>query len=462
MKFPPGPRGRKVLGFLGGGTASGTVRFLEETARQYGPISSFRLLNKRICIVDDADLINEVLVTRQHEFVRDSGATLLRELVGDGLLTRDEPQHRERRRVLQPAFHRAQVESYADLMVDEAGRTGNEWHADGTIDVNVEMKRLTLGIVGASLFGVDCRDSALQIASVLQQVMKRSVWLAPGFAFLESFALAYRRAFPRGRSLIFQKQRKQLEAIIDPIIEQRRNARTKDVISLLLNAEVEPALKADDIRNEVVTFILAGHETTATALTWTWYLLARHPEVEAKFHEEIDTVLGDRRPVLDDAARLPYTAMIFKEAMRLHPPALAFGRRPVRHIVLGGYDIPRGASIFVSPFITQRNERYFAEPDSFKPDRWQELSSLPKFAYFPFGGGAKMCIGEQFARLEGLLALAVLGRKWKLSAVNADPVGVEASLVLRPEHPILMRLTQRNPKPEIMSQDNVEAASQSH
>jgi cytochrome P450 len=446
MKAPPGPRGLEVFGFLGGGNAGRTVNFLERSARRFGPISSFRILTKRIYLVDDPDLIEEILVKRQHSFVRDTGAVLLRELIGDGLLTREEPEHRERRRILQPAFHRDQIASYADSMTREAERTASDWQPGAVIDLAAEMRRLTLAIVGECLFGADFRGSAKGIAAVIQRVGKRSQWLVPGFAFLEPLVLAYRRAFPRGPSLFFRSERAELERIVTPIIERRRQSQTRDVISLLMAQRDEAGrqLSDEDIRNEIVTFVLAGHETTATALTWTWYLLAQHPEIERKMHAEIGAIIGDRAATFDDIPRLRYTSAVFAEAMRLYPPALLFGRRPKETITLGGYTIRRGATIFLSPYITQRNERFFERPTAFEPERW-EAGSPPKFAYFPFGGGAKMCIGEPFARMEGVLVLAALARHWRLALSNEKAVGVGSGMILRPDRPIMMRLELRQP-----------------
>lgn len=420
------------------------LTFFENTARRYGSISSFRLLHKRIYLLDDAELVQELLVTRQHEFIRDTGATLGRELVGDGLLTREEPLHRERRRILQPAFHRDQIASYAAVMVEECERLSHEWEKSETFDIRAEMRRLTLTIVGATLFGTDFRDSAEPIARVLQRVAQRGRWLAPAITFIEPLVLAYRRMKPHGKSLFFPRERAELESVVAPIIAQRRNSGKRDVLSLILNQryEGEVPLTDEDVQNEVVTFVLAGHETTATALTWTWYLLARHPHVAERLQIELDVVLNGRTPQLDDVPRLPYTANVFKEALRLYPPALLFARRPKTDIDFGGYRIARGQSIFVSPYITQRNPKYFENPDRFEPERWNHFHG-PKFAYFPFGGGAKMCIGEPFARLEGVLALAVLAQRWTLQPESDAPVGIGSGAVLNPDQTILMRPVAR-------------------
>lgn len=444
MKVPPGPRGRQVLASFGRGNDRNPLTFLRDTARRYGPISSFRILHKHVYLVDDADLIKEILVNQQHSFERDTGATLLRELLGDSLITREEPLHRERRRVLQPAFHREQIAHYAEIMSAETARFAGEWANNETIDVREEMRRLTLAIAGNALFGTDCSASAHQVSAVLQRVSGKVRWLAPMMILLEPLFLAYRRRFPKAPSVLFRHERAQLEAIISPILEQRRGQGGKDILSLILNArnEEDAPLSDDEVRNEIVTFMLAGHETTATALTWTLYLLAQNPPVAERLYRELDSALDDKPATLEDVPRLPYTTAVFQEGMRLYPPALAFARRTIQPVQLGGYVVPRGASVFVSPYITHRNPRYFVDPEEFNPDRW--LSEQPaKFAYFPFGGGAKMCIGESFARLEGVLALTNLGRKWAISCLNGDTVGIGLGMLLRPERAILLRVSER-------------------
>ncbi len=440
----PGPRGWQTLGFFGGGSAGGVLAFLTDVSRRYGPVAGFRLFNARIFIVDEPDLIEEILVRRQHEFVRDTGATLLRELVGDGLLTSDEPRHRERKRMLAPAFHRAQIAGYATTMVAHASRLADEWTGSPSIEIGTEMRRLTLGIVGAALFGADMQTAADAVAVVLRRVAKRAAIIAPLLALCEPLVLAYRRRFPAGPSLFFGAERRALEAVIAPIVAQRRVAGGRDIVSLLLDQRDEhgAALDDDDLRNEVVTMVLAGHETTATALTWAWYLLATHPAIAQTLWRELDAVLGDRDPTLADIARLPYTTAVFTETLRLYPPALAFGRRPIADIELGGYAIPRGSSIFVSPYITGRNARWFADPTAFDPNRWA-TATPPKFAYFPFGGGAKMCIGDSFSKLEGTLVLATLARRFRLDLADTAAVGIAPGATLRPDRPIVLRPVMR-------------------
>jgi cytochrome P450 len=429
MPLPPGPKGLDAYGFFGRGSVSRAVQFLQETAKTYGPVSCFRVLNQQICLIDDAELIKQVLVTDQGRYVRDNGALILRELVGDGLLTSDEPRHKERRRVMQPAFHRAQIGSYAEAMVRETERACTRWQEADRIDIGAEMKRLTLNIVGAALFGVDFGESATRVAEILQRAIRRSARISLLLPLMEPLLVGYRRKRPDSPSVFFRQERRELEAIVAPILARRQRQRENDVVSLLLDY----GMSEQDVTNEVITLVLAGHETTATALTWAWYLIARNPEVEQRLQDP------------------DYASIVFSEALRLYPPALAFGRRPTEDVELGGYTIPARTSVIVSPYITHRNPRYFDRPSEFLPERWAD-ADVPKFAYFPFGGGAKMCIGDGFAKLEGVTVLSTIARRWKLRCDDASAVGVRPGITLGPDRVIWMtpedRTTSRTGTPQ--------------
>jgi cytochrome P450 len=435
----PGPRGREALKFLGFGSDGGMLAYFARLARTYGPIVSFRVFGQRIVLLDDADMIADVLQHQQQRFARDTGAVLLREIVGDGVLTTEDPIHLQRRRLLQPAFHRARITSYTGGMVAEAERAAATWRAGEPIDVGVEMTRLTLAVVGRSLFGTDVGGEAGGIARVIASIGTRGGRLQPLVAAIAPLFFAMRRFLPQSARVVFGRERAELEAIVDPIVARRRLAPGgDDLLAMLLEMRDEDGsgLGDVDIRNELITFVLAGHETTSSALTWAWYAIGRDPRIEARLHDELDAVLGKRLPTMDDLPKLAYTAHIFDEALRLFPPAAAFGRRPTEDVGIGGYRIPRGASVFVSPFVTHRNPRYFAEPDAFMPERW-DGEAPPKFAFFPFGGGSKMCIGEPFARAEGVLVLATIARRWRLRLRDKKTVDPAPSALLRPSRAIV-------------------------
>ncbi len=432
-----------VLGFFGLKKASSTLGFLQNTARTFGPLSYFRVFHQHTYFVNDPELIKEVLVVQQHRFGRDVGATVLRELVGNGVLTLEEPRHRERRRILQPAFHRDQVGSYLEIIGNESKRLLPGWEERAEIDVGEEMRRLTLSVIGSSLFGPDFPDSAGQISAVLGRVMKRAGRIAPLVTFLKPVARAYRRVAPRGPSLFFEPQRKELDAVLQPLIDRKRRSDSKDVLSLLLG-QTEGDLEDEDVRNEMVTFVLAGHETTATALTWACDLLAAEPELQARLAAEAESVLGGGAVRPEDLARLRYASLVFNETLRLYPPAPLFGRRVQEPVRLGDYDLPVGATVLLSPYVTQRDPANFEAPEEFRPARWELGSNtLPKFAFFPFGGGAKMCIGEPLARTEGVLILAELMRRYEFESVSGRRAQPTARVTLRPAQPVLLRAKLR-------------------
>jgi cytochrome P450 len=437
-----------VLGFFGVRTASSTLDFLHKTARTFGPVSYFRLFHQHTYFVNDPNLIKEVLVVQQHRFARDVGATLLRELVGDGVLTLEEPRHRERRRILQPAFHRDQVGSYVEIIGNESNRFLPGWDERAQIDIGAEMRRLTLSIIGSSLFGPDFRESAGQISAVLGRVMKRAGRIAPLVTFLKPITRSYRRIAPRGRSLFFAPERKELDAVLQPLINRKRTSDSRDVLSLLLG-QTEGELEDQDIRNEMVAFVLAGHETTATALTWACDLVASDRELQARLASEAESVLGDRAPRPEDLPRLFLASLVFNETLRLYPPAPLFGRRVQEPVQLGDYELPVGATVLLSPYVTQRDPLYFESPDDFRPERWeQDTSAVPKFAFFPFGGGAKMCIGEPLARTEGVLILAELMRRYQFASVSGKRAQPTARVTLRPAQPVLLKAKLRARAPE--------------
>jgi cytochrome P450 len=434
----PGPRGRDALEFLGLGSPDGMLAYFRRLARTYGPIVSFRVFGQRIVLLDDAEMIADVLQNQQQRFSRDTGAVLLREIVGDSVLTTEDPAHLERRRLLQPAFHRARITTYADGMVAESERAVESWRDGEPVDIGAEMTRLTLAVVGRSLFGTDVGDEARGIARVITSIGTRGGRLQPLVATIAPLFFAIRRYLPQNARFVFGRERAELEAIVDPIVARRRmQARGDDLLATLLDVRDADGsgLTDVDVRNELITFVLAGHETTSSALTWAWYAIGRNPQIEARLHAELDAVLGARLPAMDDLPNLPYTSSVFAEALRLFPPAAAFGRRPMEDVTIGGYRIPRGASIFVSPFVTHRNPRYFSDPDTFLPERW-DGEAPPKFAFFPFGGGSKMCIGESFARAEGVLVLATIARRWRLRLCDGGIVEPAPSALLRPSRAI--------------------------
>jgi len=442
---PPGPRGFAVTRFFGNGDFQKTLDFLTQQARIHGPIVSFRLLGRRMYVLDDPALVREVLVVQQHRFARATGAALLREIVGTSLLTAEEPLHRTRRRMLQPAFHRALVGSYGRVMVDEARAAAAAIPANGTLDMGATMTRLTLAITGRTLFGADVGVEAERMNAALGRAMRAVSRLGPFLEVLPPWAGALRRRLPLPSNRTFARARRELRAIVDGLVARRRAqpVAMPDLLELALAARDDDGSSFDEaaLADELATLLLAGHETTATALGWAWYALAQNPEVEAKLHAELDEVLGDRDPEPDDLSRLRYTDAVFSETLRLYPPASAFGRRVLEPCDVGGYALEVGAGVVISPYVVHRNPRYYPEPERFRPERFEQ-NDRPEFAYVPFGGGARRCIGDAFARMEGVLVLATLARRFRFERIDSAPIGI-ASATLRPARPILVRVRPR-------------------
>ena len=412
--------------------------------REYGDLVHYKIGPQHLYLFNDAELIKDVLVTNQKNFTKSRGLERTRKLLGNGLLTSEGEFHLRQRRLAQPAFHRQRIASYGDTMTAYADRTRSAWKDGTTIDMQVEMMRLTLAVVAKTLFDADVDAEAAEIGKALTVAFESfNFGILPFTELLEKLPLPYVRRFNAARDT--------LDRTIYRMIEERRakNDDRGDLLSMLLMAtdtEGDGSGMTDlQLRDEAMTIFLAGHETTANALTWTWYLLSQHPEVEQRLHAELDRALRGRRAGFDDMAVLPYTRMVLAESMRLYPPAWAVGRRAINSFEARGYTIPARSVVLMSQYITHRDPRYFPEPERFDPERWttEAQAARPKFSYFPFGGGARVCIGEQFAWMEGVLLLATLAQQWKMQLVPGHPVDIQPLITLRPRHGMRMKLTRR-------------------
>jgi cytochrome P450 len=439
---PPGPRsrfpGHTLLEF-----ARRRLPFLVESANQYGDIVFFKVGNERIYLLNHPDLIRDVLVTNQKNFTKSRALVRAKKVLGEGLLTSEGEFHLRQRRLAQAAFHRDRIATYAQSMVAYAQRTRSRWVAGEILDIHDEMMKLTLAIVAQTLFSADVEREAAEIGDALTATFAAfNIGILPFSEVLERLPLPYMKRFNAARA--------RLDATIYRIIHHRRSSGDDkgDLLSMLLMAQDTEAagggMTDTQIRDEAMTIFLAGHETTANALTWTWYLLSQHPEVEARFHREIQT-LGNRLPMPDDFARLTYTRMILAESMRLYPPAWAVGRRAIADFEIGGYHIPARSMVLMSQYITHRDPRFYPVPERFDPDRWlpDAVASRPKFAYFPFGGGTRICIGEHFAWMEGVLVLATIGQRCRLGYVGATAPEIDPKITLRPRDGMPMRIEPR-------------------
>jgi len=440
---PPGPRQIIPLsGLLA--YRKGPLPFFQNLAAQYGDISYFRLGPQEAFFLNHPDYIKDVLVTNHPSFHKGLVLQRAKRLLGEGLLTSEDEVHRRQRRLAQPAFHRSRIASYSSVMTDYGLQTSARWRDGETLDMSAEMMQLTLGIVGKTLFDADVVSDAQEVGEAMTVVMDLfNTITIPFFELLQKLPLPQLRRFDTARA--------KLDAIIYRLIEQRRLAGEDrgDLLSMLLLAqdiEVDGGAMTDEqLRDELMTIFLAGHETTANALTWTWYLLSQNPEAEARLHEELDRVLAGRLPDFDDVAKLKYTEMVLAESMRLYPPAWALGRLAMRDFEIGGYVVPRKSLVLMSQYVMHRDARYFAEPLKFDPDRWspEARESRPQFSYFPFGGGPRRCIGEGFAWMEGILLIATIARHWQMRLVPNHPVVLKPVITLRPKHGMRMTVTRR-------------------
>jgi len=381
-------------------------------AREYGDLVYFKVARQHMYLVNHPDYAREVLVNNQSNFIKSRALQRAKVLLGEGLLTSEGQQHLRQRRLVQPAFHRERLAGYAAAMSAGAVRWRERWRAGSTLDISTEMPHLTLSIVAKTLFSADVESEASEIGAAMTTVLEMFRLLLMPFAeYLEKLPLPHVRRF--------EKARARLDATIYGLIRERRTSGvdTGDLLSMLLFAQDEESGMTDEqVRDEALTLFLAGHETTANALTWTWYLLSQHPEIERRFHDEIDAVLGNRAPEFADVPQLRYAEMILAEALRLYPPAWAIGRKAKGAFELGGVEIPAESICILCPYLVHRDPRWFPEPEKFDPERWtpQARDARPKFSYFPFGGGARVCIGERFAWMEGVIVMAAIAQKWRL------------------------------------------------
>jgi cytochrome P450 len=441
---PPGPQGKLLKpNFLI--FRRDPVSFMERITREYGDIVYFKLGPQDVYFLNHPDFIKDVLVTHHQGFIKGRALQRSKRLLGEGLLTSEGQFHRRQRRLAQPAFHRQRIASYASVMTDYSVRAMERWRDGETLDISQEMMRLTLGIVGKTLFDADVEAEAQEIGAALTVVMDLfDALMMPFSELLEKLPLPQNKRF--------QKARARLDATIYRIINERRKSGEDhgDLLSMLLLAQDEEdqnggGMTDEQVRDEAMTIFLAGHETTANALTWTWYLLSQHEDVEAKLHEELDQLLAGRLPEMDDVARLKYTEMVLTEAMRLYPPAWAIGRLATKDHEIGGYVVPDGSLVLLSQYAMHHDARFFPEPERFDPQRWatDAREARPQFSYFPFGGGPRRCIGEAFAWMEGILLIATLAQKWRMRLVPDQRVEVRPVITLRPKHGIRMTVSHR-------------------
>jgi cytochrome P450 len=457
FRFPPGLRFNLPFYYYSSFfDRTNPILLFEYLAAKFGRAAHYRLLWSHIVLLNDPSDIREVLVDKAHLFIKERTQKRMKILLGDGLITADGETHKRHRRIAAPAFHRQRIQAYASTIVSHAAEMRDAWQPDVKIDIASEMMRLALQITARTLFDTEVTPEIAAINDEANAVMDIYNDLV---------------AMPRAEDLLrwhipisvltkFRKSKLRLDAVVDKMIaakqaESAQAAREgrpvgSDLLSMLIAARDEdPAqnsskkLNSDELRDEVLTIFLAGYETVANALSWTWLLLGQNPEAESRLHAELDSALRDesghrRLPTLEDLPRLPYTEMVVAEAMRLYPPAWAMGRQAIEDVEIGPYRVPRGSYLFFSQYLVHRDPKYFPDPLVFRPERHtpEAKAARPKFAYFPFGGGGRQCIGESFAWMEAVLVLATLAQRWRLNIVEDHPIAIQPKITLRPKYGI--------------------------
>lgn len=429
------------------------ILLFEHLQRTYGSIAHYRFMGTPIVFINDPEYIREILINQAPAFVKERTVRRMKVLLGEGLITSDDPVHIRQRRIVAPAFHRQRIAAYADQIVASAAAHRDGWQPGETIDISAAMMSLSLEIIARTLFNTEVTDDIRRINEEVNTIMDLYNFLVI-FPRLESFL-----HLPIPGVIKFRRSRSRLDAVVNRLIREHRAAGIDkgDLLSMLIasrddqatTTENQQGMSDEQIRDEVLTIFLAGYETVANALTWTWYLLSQNPEAEGKLHTELDAVLGTaseaRLPTLADYPNLRYTEQVFAESMRLYPPAWAMGRMSTKPVTLGPYRIPPGAHFFFSQYVMHRSAEYFPDPLRFDPERHTPANKAdrPRFAYFPFGGGGRQCIGEGFAWMEGVLAIATIAQRWRLGYADTTPPGVQAKITLRPDGPLRMQIHPR-------------------
>jgi cytochrome P450 len=440
---PPGPSGKLLapLRFLD--YCRDPLAYMTRMARTYGDVVALPGFGMPVYLFNHPDQIEEILRHKHRVFKKDFYIEALRPLLGNGLLTSEAEEWRRARAMAQPAFQARQVQQYAATMVDYTERLISSWRAGETRNLHTDMMRLTSQIVTKTLFDVDVNDETGSIGKTLEAAM---LFYANPLSMWPKW-----RHVPTPTNLRFRRTLGHLDELMFKMIRERRAEGAgdrSDLLSRLLCAQDEQGRKMSDteLRDELLTLFLAGHETTALTLSYAFYLLATDAEVDAKLHAELDRVLTDRLPTAADVPALPFAENVIKESMRLYPPAWTLGREATEDCEIGGYPIEKGAQVLMAQWVVQRDPRFWPEPERFRPARWDEeqTKQLPRCAYFPFGDGPRICIGNSFAMIEAVLLLATIGRRFRLERVPGQTLRIVPSVTIRPRDGINLIVRDRS------------------
>jgi cytochrome P450 len=445
-ELPPGPRGLPLVGVLPEILRQGPLDFVTRMARDHGDIVFYRLGRERIYMVNEPELIKHVLNDPGRKYIKGFFFEKQKSTFGEGLLTSDGALWKRQRRLVQPAFHHQRIAQMADVICRTIVEMREDWEplaqSGQTFDVVEKMMEVTQRIIVRTMFGTDLtveREVVDAMPIILEYMLK---------LVISPVDLAWLPTPGRRR---YERALRAIDGVIYRLIQQRRQQPTEghDVLSMLLAARDEDGQGMSDqqLRDELVTIFIAGHETTANSVAWLWYLLSLHPEAERRMHQEIDSVLQGRVPTLQDLPNLRYTQQVADEAMRLYAPIWALGRTLTEPDELGGYQLPAGAHVVVSPFVMHRHPRYWESPETFDPDRFlpERSSTRPRYAYFPFGGGTRMCIANNLAQMEQLLLVTLIAQRFSLELAPGARVEPEALVTLRPRNGVPVRLRRRDP-----------------
>jgi cytochrome P450 len=427
--------------------------YLTRNTRRYPELVAIRLMGATLYQATHPDVIEQVLVTHSGKFIKDKGLKVYAKPVfGNGLLSSDGDFWLRQRRMAQPAFHRQRIQAYAETMTAFTERALAQW-ADGQVrDVHADMMHLTLEVVAKTLFSAEADAQVAEIGTCLDVIMER--FTSQGLVAMIEQATG--RVIDRKLHARYEMAVRRLDAIVDGVIAERRNptpspsplaGRGDDLLAMFLEARDDDGEGMTDaqLRDECKTMFLAGHETTALTLSWTWWLLSLNPDPKIKLREELRRVLNGRAPTLADLPQLTYTEQVIKESMRLMPPAWSIQREAIEDVQIVGpsgarYLIPQGRDVMMSQYATHRDPRWFADPERFMPERWtpEFVKGLPKYAYFPFGGGPRLCIGQQFAMMEAMLMVAMIAQRFDLALAPNQRIEPQPSITMRPKYGLKM------------------------
>ncbi|WP_421797797.1 cytochrome P450 [Haliscomenobacter sp.] len=439
-KLPPGPKTKIPLGHLFPFQRD-SLAFLKKIADEFGDIVHFKVGPIRVILLNHPDYIKEVLSTQNSNFVKGRPLKMAKELIGEGLLTSEGEFHKRQSRIIQPAFHRKMLDSYAPAMTECTVNLMNTWKDGIQVDMFEEMIRMSTAISGKTLFNVDTEHETPEINQALQDVMSLFGRISLPFSeWLFKLPLRSTRKFYNAKA--------RLDDTINRIIAERRQSKIEheDLLSLLLHAQdSREGMSDQQIRDEALTLFLTAFDTTSIALTWTWYLLSQNPEAEKTLHEELDRVLQGRIPTVEDLPQLKYTRMVLGESMRIYPPIYLITRQALEDFEIGPYVVPADTIVLISPYLIHHDARFHHDPETFNPYAWEEHSQgiSSKYEYFPFSRGPRACIGEPYAWLEGVLVLATIAQSWRLKLVPGHPVELLQLINLRPKYGMMMELERR-------------------